>query len=249
MKKMWIVALICLGTSVMGFSQSEELVNEEEVEIAVDDKMEPRDRFMINLTFDNLFHKENDGFETKWLSRGVGLYYMYDIPIKNSRVSIAPGLGFSHSSYYHNSFMVEDSTGTDFNPIANYNDQDEFKRHKLAVNYVEIPVELRFFGKPSEKGNVFKLRKMDRIIGFYLYDRFNELIARIDAALVDSQSYQSFYLVIKLEEFLQVSGRIVVLPVEVCEVRDLGKVKTEWGKESILRAPALIDTKNLTTIE
>ena len=48
------------------------------------------------------------------------------------------------------------------------------------------------------KGNVFKLRKIDRIIGFYLYDRFNELIARIDSALVDSQSYQSFYLVIKL---------------------------------------------------
>jgi hypothetical protein len=48
------------------------------------------------------------------------------------------------------------------------------------------------------KGNVFKLWKIDRIIGFYLYDRFNELITRIDAELVDSQSYQSFYLVIKL---------------------------------------------------
>ena len=51
-------------------------------------------------------------------------------------------------------------------------------------------------------GNVFKLRKIDRIIGFYLYVRFNELIVSIDAALVDGQSYQSFYLVIKLGEFL-----------------------------------------------
>ena len=48
------------------------------------------------------------------------------------------------------------------------------------------------------KGNLFKLQKIDRIIGFYLYDRFNKLIARIDASLVDRQSYQSFYLVIKL---------------------------------------------------
>ena len=99
------------------------------------------------------------------------------------------------------------------------------------------------------KGNVFKLRKIDRIIGFYLYDRFNKLIARIDASLVASQSYQSFYLVIKLGEFLQVSGEIVVLPVEICEVKDLGKVKTEWWKESMLRAPALIDITNLKTIE
>tara|TARA_B100000497_G_scaffold114856_1_gene137830 strand:- start:208 stop:954 length:747 start_codon:yes stop_codon:yes gene_type:complete len=165
MKKMWLVALLCIGSCLIGFSQSEKFVNKEEVEeteelkIAEEeeDKMEPRDRFMINLTFDNLFHKENNGFKTKWHSRGIGLYYMYDIPIKNSRVSIAPGLGFSHSSYYHNSFMVEDSTGTDFNPIVNYDDQDDLKKHKLAVNYVEIPVELRFFGKPSKKGNVFKL--------------------------------------------------------------------------------------------
>ena len=75
--------------------------------------------------------------------------------------------------------------------------------------------------------NIFKLRKIDRIIGFYLYDMFNELMARIDAALVDSQSYQSFYLVINLGVFLQVSGEIVVLPDETFEVKDVGKVKTE----------------------
>jgi len=40
----------------------------------------------------------------------------------------------------------------------------------------------------------------------------------------------------------------VVLPVEICEVKDVGKVKTEWGKESMLRAP-LIDITNLKTIE
>ena len=99
------------------------------------------------------------------------------------------------------------------------------------------------------KENVFKLLKIDSIIRFYLYDRFNELIARIDAVLVDSQSYQSFYLVIKLGEFFLVSVKIVVLPVEICEVKDLGEVKTKWGKESMLRAPALIDITNRTTTE
>jgi hypothetical protein len=99
------------------------------------------------------------------------------------------------------------------------------------------------------KGNLFKLRKIDRIIGFYLYYRFNELIARIDAALVYRQSYQSFYLVIKLGEFILVSRKIVVLPVEICEMKDLGQVKIKWGKESMLRAPALIDITNRTTIE
>jgi hypothetical protein len=41
----------------------------------------------------------------------------------------------------------------------------------------------------------------------------------------------------------------VILPVEILEMKDSGKVKSKWGKESILRAPGLIDIKNLTTIE
>ena len=48
---------------------------------------------------------------------------------------------------------------------------------------------------------------------------FNESIASIDTVMVDIQSYQNLYLVIKLEGFLQVSGRIVVLPVKICEVK------------------------------
>jgi hypothetical protein len=97
--------------------------------------------------------------------------------------------------------------------------------------------------------NVFKLRKIDRVIGFYLYDKFNESIARIDALLVDSQSYHSYYMILNLGGFLQVSGKVVVLPVEVCEVIDLGKVKTEWRKESMLGAPAPIDITCVTILE
>ena len=97
--------------------------------------------------------------------------------------------------------------------------------------------------------NIFDLRKIDRVIGFYLYDKFNEPIARIDAALVDSSTYHCYYLVINLGGFLQVRGKAVVLPVEICEVKDLGKVKTEWRKESMLEAPSPTDIMNMTTFE
>ena len=97
--------------------------------------------------------------------------------------------------------------------------------------------------------NIFDLRKIDRVIGFYLYDKFNEPIARIDAALVDSRTYQCYYLVINLGGFLQVRGKTVILPVEICEVVDLGKVKTEWRKESMLGSPTPTETMNITAIE
>lgn len=41
----------------------------------------------------------------------------------------------------------------------------------------------------------------------------------------------------------------MVLPVEICEVKDLGKVKTEWRKESMLEAPTATDIMNMTTFE
>jgi hypothetical protein len=97
--------------------------------------------------------------------------------------------------------------------------------------------------------NIFDLRKADRVIGFYLYDKFNESIARIDAALVDSETFHCYYLVINLGGFLQVRGKAVILPVEICEVEDLGKIKTEWRKESMLESPVPTDIMKTTTIE
>ena len=155
MKKFGILLTIVFGITSMSFAQEtvQELndsINEAKVANG------PRDRFMFNLSFDNAFHKETNGFKTQWHSRGIGLYYMYDIPIKNSRVSIAPGLGFRHVSLYHNSFMIEDANGTSFTAIADYKDNDDYKKHKLATNYIEIPVELRFFSKPGKSGKVVK---------------------------------------------------------------------------------------------
>ena len=155
MKKIGILLAIIFGfASISNAQNTVEAQNDSITKVT----NEPRDRFMINLSFDNVFHKETNGFDTKWHSRGVGLYYMYDIPIKNSRVSIAPGLGFRHSSLYHNSFMTEqaNSEGTIFTAIPDYKDNDDYKKHKLATNYFEVPVELRFFSKPSKKGKVVK---------------------------------------------------------------------------------------------
>jgi len=155
MKKISILLAVILGFISFANAQNEVEVQNDSI---ADVKSEPRDRFMINISFDNAFHKETNGFKTQWHSRGIALYYMYDIPIKNSRVSIAPGLGFRHSSLYHNSFMTEldDSEGTIFTPIEDFNDDDDYKKHKLATNYFEIPIELRFFSKPGKNGKVVK---------------------------------------------------------------------------------------------
>lgn len=119
-------------------------------------KSKSADKFMITLTFDNLFHKENNGIKTQWHSRGIGIHYMYDVPIKTSPFSGAIGLGYSHSSYYHNSNIVEDSLGTRFNPINDFKEDDDFKRRKLSTNFIELPLEFRYRSKPDKNANMWK---------------------------------------------------------------------------------------------
>ena len=97
--------------------------------------------------------------------------------------------------------------------------------------------------------NTHKLNKRDRVIGFYLYDKFNEVIAKVDSVVTNHQTYQCHYLIINLGGFLKVSGKLILVPVEICEVIDLGKIKTEWRKESMLDAPSPINVKNITGVE
>ncbi len=97
--------------------------------------------------------------------------------------------------------------------------------------------------------NIFNLRVKDQLIGSYLYDRFNEPIARIDAILAESKTYLVRYLVINVGGFLNIHGKKILLPIEVCESADLGKVKTDWLLESLKDAPAPNDPENVTMSE
>lgn len=104
-----------------------------------------KDRLFLVFNHDNLLHKETNGFATQWYSRGIGAYFMWDFQIKKSEFSVAPGVGYNFAAYYHNARMLEDSTGLSFPTIYNMKDKDDaFKRARLAVHYVEVPLELRY---------------------------------------------------------------------------------------------------------
>lgn len=117
-----------------------------------------QDRLVVNFNFDNWFHKETSGFATKWYSRGIDVYFMYDMPIKKSKVSFAPGIGFSSTNIYHNANLEEDSTGSRFVTwdSKGYDFANDFKKAKLTVNYIDIPLELRVRSKPLAGDMRFK---------------------------------------------------------------------------------------------
>jgi hypothetical protein len=97
--------------------------------------------------------------------------------------------------------------------------------------------------------NIYKLKEQDRIIGCYLYDEFDIAISRIEALVVESGTLVSRYAVVVLGGALNIKGKKLLLPIEVCRSVDLGKVKTSWRKESLMQAPTPHDPEQVTMAE
>lgn len=116
----------------------------------------PKDRIAIDFLGTNWFHQVGNGFNTKWYSRGINVYFYYDLRIKKSRVSFAPGIGYGAVNIYHRSEMVSDSTGISFQPM-DATKLDKIKVNKVTLQYIDIPLELRIRSNPDKSDNFWKV--------------------------------------------------------------------------------------------
>ncbi len=97
--------------------------------------------------------------------------------------------------------------------------------------------------------NIHKLREQDRIVGHYLYDEFDTVLSRIEGVLAEPETYLPRYVVVTLGGTLNISGKRLIVPVEVCKLVDMGKVRTRWRKESLMDAPTPLDVRSVTAAE
>lgn len=100
-----------------------------------------QDRFIFDFQTAN-FLVAPDSLSVKGYSPGVNAFIMYDYPFSEKSIfSFAWGYGFSSFNIHHNGTFVEDSLeNTQFIPFES---SVEYKKNKLSINYVEIPLELR----------------------------------------------------------------------------------------------------------
>ena len=94
--------------------------------------------------------------------------------------------------------------------------------------------------------NIYNLYPENRIVGFYLYDMYDEVVARIQGLLVDPETFKPRYLVLKIGGFLFTEGKIVLFPQPHYETQELGKVKTAWRRDSIHQSPSIDDPNNVS---
>lgn len=109
-------------------------------------KLKGKDRLLIGITTD-MWLNSPSGVETKVFSPGFNVAMVYDYPLGTSSFSLAGGLGFSSYNIHSNSQPKTQRDGNG-DPSGTYldiiPDSVDYKKNKLSVNYIEIPVEVRF---------------------------------------------------------------------------------------------------------
>lgn len=117
------------------------------------ERMGGQDRIVMELNW-NSWLNTPDGIEQRWFSRGLNVFFMYDLQLGNSPFSIAPGFGIGTDNVYHNGRFVATDTQTVMVPIP---DSVDVKGNKINTTYLEVPFEIRFRTKPNDKGRSWKI--------------------------------------------------------------------------------------------
>lgn len=93
-----------------------------------------------------------------WGSKSVSIYYLYSIRLGDSRFSFNPGFGVGLEKYSFDNDVslsnVPDSAQIQIMPIDGLG---EIKKSKLAANYIDIPLELRFHLNKDNFKKSFKI--------------------------------------------------------------------------------------------
>ena len=100
-----------------------------------------------------------DNMDTKiFASRGFNVYYMYEYYLGGSRFAVLPGIGFGFLKYdFKDNVTLSDISGSDTLRMVALDDEiyQDVRKSQLAVNYIDIPLELRFTSNKNIPGKGF----------------------------------------------------------------------------------------------
>lgn len=114
------------------------------------------DHFLLQFSSDT-WNGLPDSVATKGFSRGAGIYGMMNFPFKTSKnFSVALGAGIGSSHLYLDKAEVDIEGSTQTVTFKNLTNKNHFKKYKVAIAYLEAPVELRWAANPDNIDKSFK---------------------------------------------------------------------------------------------
>jgi hypothetical protein len=113
------------------------------------------DMLLVDLNWERLIGM-NNSVNQKWFGRGIAVNLMYDYPLRrDGKVSFAIGGGFTSHNYYTDA-LVQKSGGTQ---KVKFTKQPSSVKDggKISLNYVDVPLELRFRTAEDNREHRWKL--------------------------------------------------------------------------------------------
>lgn len=99
-----------------------------------------------------------DSIKTKGLPRSLNIYMLLNFPFKTDphwSVALGPGIASDNMSFDKMTVGIKDNTSSvQFHDVS---DTSHFKKYKLSVNFLEVPVELRYRFNPNDDKKSVKI--------------------------------------------------------------------------------------------
>jgi len=155
MKKIVAAFITCLSLTSL-FAQQDTVLHVSPKKTDLSNR--PGDHFMIQLSSDHWagmpdsINSHQSGF-----SRGLNIYIMTDKPFKSdARFSVGLGLGVGSSNMIFKKMNVDVKSASAKIPFTALDSSNHFKRYKLSMSYLEVPLELRFSSHPEKSSGGWK---------------------------------------------------------------------------------------------
>ncbi|MDB5200044.1 MAG: PorT family protein [Chitinophagaceae bacterium] len=149
--------IVLLSITILLFGNIQ--AQQEKVSRKIDISSRPGDHLMIQLSSDHLtgmpdsINSHQSGF-----SKGFNAYLMFDKPFKSSpKYSIGIGIGVGTSNIVFKKMNVDIKSLATKLPFTAVDSSNHFKKYKLSLSYLEIPLEFRFSSDPLNANKSWKM--------------------------------------------------------------------------------------------
>ena len=137
MKKLFFT-LIALAFSAVSYAQ------------LIANKTDNKLTFVLDL-YSDIQLSPSQNWDPRGINQGVNWAITYNFPLgESAKHTVSIGVGMDHHNYFSYSRILNPYTSGDL-LYKNYRDVEKFKRYKVNINYVDIPLELRFRIKDQVK--------------------------------------------------------------------------------------------------
>lgn len=147
MKKINLILLFLISFSFSALSQVNDTIKADSTKYFSDDQV------ALDFNYDYWLNIPK-GIKTSLFTLSSNVHIMFPIVGKHSNLCLAAGIGLGTYNIKSNAQLL------DTNDVSYYSiipDSVEFTRNKLALSYIDFPLEIRFRTNPSPEGRSFKI--------------------------------------------------------------------------------------------